>query len=263
MTIYGVDLSSVQGSISSSDWQSMKASGIEFIINQAYVGNDGASSTYAEYKAGAEAVGILNIPYAFLYPIGLASTTQNPARDGRSQAELHYSFLQSPCAIDLEWPVSSADMTTYGCSPSQIVDWVNLYQETYKGLSGAYCLLYSYPDYISMLGNPASFSVYDLWIASYEPTPTIPAPWSQFSVWQYSGGGGKLPSGAPVDQDCVSSLDVFAPWLPKPAAPSTPIASVPSVNTAPSSAQSSPAPTLPTSSSFWNSLAGLLKRFWV
>ncbi len=214
MTVNGYDLSACQGVITAADWQTMKASGIGFVFDQAYIGNDGPSSTYTTYKAGAASVGISHIPYTFLYPFGIASTAQHPNRDAVSQAQLHWRYCQCPIAIDLEYPVSAADMATYGCSPSQIVDWTCQYQETYKSESGVYCLLYSYPYYVNMLGNPTSFANYSLWIASYEPTPAIPAPWNSYCVWQYSGGGGKLPSGSPVDQDCVSSLDVLAPWLP-------------------------------------------------
>ena len=44
-------------------------------------------------------------------------------------------------------------------------------------------------------------SRFRLWIAAYGPSVPPEPPWAGYSFWQSSGGGGRLPSGAPVDTD--------------------------------------------------------------
>jgi len=206
----GIDISSAQGTISIADWQTLANNDIYFCIIEAYIGNDGASSDYTTYKAGAEAAGIKTLPYNFLYPIGLPSTTDDPNRDAVAQAQLHFSFCKSITCCDLEWPIAS-DWATWGCSAIQIVDWVNQYMETYKSLSGAYPILYTYPDYMMTLGYPSSFANYKLWIASYVSVPDIPMPWKKdgYSMWQTSGGGLALPNGALCDTDICIDGSIF------------------------------------------------------
>ncbi len=41
---------------------------------------------------------------------------------------------------------------------------------------------------------------YPLWIASYGASPSIPAPWSSWTMWQYDGNGGqRMPNGGDAD----------------------------------------------------------------
>lgn len=240
--IQGYDLSSSQGTLTIQDFETMKANGCEFVFVECYIGNDGIDGMYHTYMSNAKACGITAIPYNFLYPFGIASTAADPARDAVAQATLHWNACQLPACIDLEYPITPTDLATYQCSPSQIVDWVNLYQETYKSLSGQYCWLYSYPYYIDFLDNPVSFAKYSLWLASWSSTPDIPPPWTSFAAWQYSGGGGKLPNGSPVDQDQASSLSVFAPLIGTIPTPTPVITPTPAPTPKPTPVPVSPAP---------------------
>jgi hypothetical protein len=91
-------------------------------------------------------------------------------------------------------------------------------------------LLYTYPYWAQAVNFDPSFTQYPLWIASYQTTPYIPTPWTTFSLWRNTGGGGKLPNGAPVDTDLAVDLSL---WLPAPVAvpPPTPVITAPTVVT--------------------------------
>lgn len=86
-------------------------------------------------------------------------------------------------------------------------------------LSGVAPVLYTYPwwwaavrDGVSAYGFPTKGDVtwakaYGLWLASYRTgwpkpgdAPKVPAPWSQWTFWQFDGNGGlRLPNGIDCD----------------------------------------------------------------
>jgi GH25 family lysozyme M1 (1,4-beta-N-acetylmuramidase) len=217
MVVQCLDLSSAQGTISASDWAKLAAQGIGAAFIQCGIGNDGKSGSYETFVAGAKSVGILTIPYHFLY-IGLPTNPAHPNRDPVSQAKLHANYCNNlPACIDVEY-MTTGDFAKFGLPAGDAgakicCQWLEQYLDTYESETGVVPWVYTYPNYAQSMNFPVNFSSiakYPLWVASYEPTPTIPAPWSNFVAWQYSGGSGHLPSGAPVDQDSVDSLDVFA-----------------------------------------------------
>jgi lysozyme len=81
-----------------------------------------------------------------------------------------------------------------------------------NGCSG---IVYASPSFISQLatlagpaGQPslAALATRRLWVANYGvPAPSVPAPWTAWTVWQFAGDGGyQLSNGTVVDVD----------WLP-------------------------------------------------
>jgi GH25 family lysozyme M1 (1,4-beta-N-acetylmuramidase) len=178
-----------------------------FAILECGIGNDGKSSVYEANKSGCVNAGMSILPYHFLYC--LPTDPNHPNRDPESQAILHYSYCNSKACADLEFPVVG-DWNKWGISNTAFFeDWVNRYQEKYKSLCGEYCILYTYPYFMQSINNPASFAKYKLWIASYAATPTIPTPWQDYVMWQYSSHG-TLVNGAPVDLDSISDLSIFS-----------------------------------------------------
>jgi GH25 family lysozyme M1 (1,4-beta-N-acetylmuramidase) len=72
----------------------------------------------------------------------------------------------------------------------------------------------AFPDYWAGIGGASepAFARYPLWVVNYPErykgktppdgvSPTIPAPWKTWALWQHCGGGMHLPGGAPVDSD--------------------------------------------------------------
>lgn len=203
--IQGYDVSAVQGNIN----YSTLGSNIKFIIAKCGNGNDGIDSFYSKNRTNAKDAGLCFTCYHFVYP--LPPLAGDPSRSPIVQAQNHFAASGGEIAcVDLEWPAPQ-DWATWGCSASQIVQWVESYMAEYTSLSGRTPILYTYPYFMQSLGEPKAFSQYQLWIASWEPTPTIPSPWASvgYTIWQNTGGGGKLPNGVVVDTDVVKDLSLW------------------------------------------------------
>ena len=242
--IKGIDVSIIQGNI---DWSALAASGIQFCIIRCGVGNSGIDSNYIKNVAGAQAAGLKVAAYNFLYP--LPPQAGNPSRDPVAQAQMHAKAAGSVSVIccDLEWP-TQPDWAKWGCSAAQIGEWTVAYLQAYQSLTGITPLVYTYPDFARQVNLPAAVGNYPLWIASYEPTPNIPKPWTDWAIWQTTGGGGKLPNGAPVDTDVARDLSLWqaaAPVAPAPVfvPPAMPVEIPAPVAPPPAPVAPAPAPT--------------------
>jgi lysozyme len=212
--IKGIDVSIIQGNI---DWQAVANTGVKFMVSRCGVGNNGIDINYAKNIAGAKAVGIKVMAYNFVFP--LPPVSGQPLRDPTKQAQYHFKAAQGElAAMDLEWPTPD-QWAKWGCSAQQITEWSLVYLQEYKRLSGQNCLVYTYPYFAQAIKLTADFESYPLWIASYETNPTIPKPWNDWVMWQNTGGGGKLPNGAPVDTDLVKDLSLWDAPVVAPVAP--------------------------------------------
>lgn len=246
--IKGIDISQIQGVI---DFAAVAATGVEFVICRCGVGNNGSDSMYATNIANAQAAGLKVAAYHFLFP--LPTTAAEPTRSPTAQAHAHFAVAGNVPVVfaDLEWPVST-DWAKWGCSAAQITQWVVDYLEAYEAISGVRPIVYTYPSFAQSIKLPASFAQkYKLWIASYETTPSIPAPWTDWVVWQNSGGTSHLPNGAPVDTDFVRDLYLWEtaivapiPDDPAPVAPDPVITPIPLIPDPPVAIQAPPANTV-------------------
>lgn len=204
--ISGIDVSVVQGSV---DWNAVAASGVAFAIIKCYEGNDGIDSMFSANIAGAQAAGLKTAAYNVVYPLPTNNVDAN--RDPVDQATLHYnaSAGQILC-VDVEWPAPQ-DWSTWGINASFINQWLISYMQQLSKLSAPRSpIIYSYPDYVTAVGFSQELAQYPYWAASYDvSTPEIPAPFTDWLIWQYGGGTGKLPDGAPVDQNYVRDLSLW------------------------------------------------------
>jgi lysozyme len=265
--IKGLDVSQIQGVI---DFAAVAATGVQFVMCRCGVGNNGSDSMYAQNIANAQAAGLKVGAYHFVFP--LPTTAANPSRAPAAQAAAHFAAAGNVpvVACDLEWPVST-DWAKWGCSATQIVQWVTEYLQAYENLSGVRPIVYTYPYFAQSINLPASFAqAYQLWIASYEVTPAIPAPWTNWILWQNSGGTGAgaahLPNGAPVDTDYAQDLSLWdspvaaapSPPDPPPVIPVPVPAPIPDSDPIPAPTNSSPS-TVSTISSIWEVISKLFK----
>jgi len=208
--IRGIDVSVVQGKI---DWRAVKSAGVEFAVVKCGNGNDGFDPHYATNVAGARAAGLKVAAYHFVYP--LPPQVGNPSRDPENQAKLHHDHIMATSgevltAIDCEWP-APPDWAKWGCTSAQIDAWCLAYLSAYADLAGVSPLVYTYPDWAKHVGLSSGWAAYRLWIASYQAEPFIPAPWTDYALWQNSGGTAKLPGGGPVDTDLAHDLSLWDP----------------------------------------------------
>jgi GH25 family lysozyme M1 (1,4-beta-N-acetylmuramidase) len=230
--IFGIDVSDEQGVI---DWTKVAGAGVKFAILKCGNGNAGVDRQYATNLTEAKAHGIACGAYQFIFPIGLASTEQNPNRAPEEQAKLHWNYSKGlGCAagdiqtfIDAEWPEGAADWTKYGCSKAQIQDWLARYKQTYEAESG--CLMGIYTDeyWWEQIDGAAlsGLSATPFWVADPQPTSALPvapaapkvyAPFSSYSIWQHTW---KLVVPGVVDfvdGDCIPDANTFAALTTRP-----------------------------------------------
>ncbi len=196
--IRGLDASSVQGLL---PIQSLDAAGVRFLIHKCQQGNDGKDPYFERNVLSARNAGWRVGAYHFLYPL--------PHLDPKAQAEGFFRASELgtldgdlPPALDLEWPDPDKGFANWGCTPAQVADWGAACAERVTELFGRKPLVYTYPYFMSKLraGDVAWLEAYPLWIASYAAKPLIPAPWTDWAVWQYDGNGGeRMPNGVDAD----------------------------------------------------------------
>lgn len=202
--IPGVDISSIQGNININ----ALAQQYKFLIHRCYVGNDYKDTKYDANIAAAKAAGMAVGAYHFAYP--LPNNSAKPTHDPIAQANLHYQACLdsvSLVVVDLEWPIVQ-NWGQWGCSAQQIKDWLQAWLTEYERLSGNKPLIYTYPSFAQSLVLDSSFADYQLWIASYTNAPTIPQPWSDWTIWQNSGHASF--QGITIDTDFCKDLSIFS-----------------------------------------------------
>ena len=240
MTTYinGIDVSNLQGG--ALNWSSIAASGVQWCGIRCGNGNDSIDQNYATNYANAIAAGLKVITYHAVFP--LPTTAVQPLRDPVAQANYHFNNAQGQVAMmDFEWP-TPVQWSKWGCSASQINAWGLAYLAEYSRLLGRPMIVYTYPDFAANVRLTSEYAQYPLWIASYTATPAIPAPWTDWTLWQHSDSS-HLPSGMLVDTDYAKDLSLWdqAPTTPI-AAPQPPSAIVPAPQPVPTPV---PAPVVP------------------
>jgi lysozyme len=215
--LIGIDISSAQGVLTDAHWAEI-AKTQRFVYAKAQTGNDGADPTFAPNVARARAAGLVLGAYHFAYPLPDAAGHAN--RDPEGQAQLFFEASDGlggnvgelPPALDLEWP-AYGDWAKWACSAAQITDWALRFLVRTETLFGRRPIVYTYPAFAKFAGLQGLNS-YGLWIASYQPVPWIPEPWSSCVIQQTKGGEGlRLPNGSPCDTDVVADEETFAGLL--------------------------------------------------
>jgi GH25 family lysozyme M1 (1,4-beta-N-acetylmuramidase) len=200
--VEGIDVSHYQGAI---NWTSQKAMGRMFGV--ASVG-DGTyeDPTFTTNWAAMKAAGVIRGAYQFFEPGG----------DPIVQADILIQKVGKlgdgdlPATIDVE--------VTGGQSAATIATKIGAWLARVEAGTGRKPMIYTGPYFWQ--GNVASLAYggYPLWIADYGVSkPQVPAPWSNYKIWQYSDSGGTLD----VDsfQGTLAELQAFAKAPGAPAAP--------------------------------------------
>lgn len=179
----GIDVYASTGNI---DWIKVKQGGVTFAYLRAAYGVDTDKAVVDNLKA-ARAAGILCGVYHFL----------RTSQDYDKQIDVMLRLLNTlgigsgdlPPAVDVEdnpvydGPWNPANNDVY-------LEAVKRWIDAVKNRTGADPVVYTRAGFWAELGNPVGFQSSPLWVASYRPDhPTLPASWSRFTFWQYSGSG--------------------------------------------------------------------------
>ncbi len=124
--------------------------------------------------------------------------SEGKAQDARAQAQ---DFAAAWHRHGCEFAALDVEAQGNGLAKAQeVLDAVTEFVAEWRELVGTPIALYTYPGFWTALG-PRGYSALELaslplWIAHYAPpsarVPMVPAPWTDWTIWQYAAGAGVL-----------------------------------------------------------------------
>ncbi|WP_461162848.1 GH25 family lysozyme, partial [Sinomonas notoginsengisoli] len=219
----GVDVSSWQASngVDSVNWRDLWNQGVRFSYVKASEGNYYSNEVFAQQYSNSQSVGMIRGAYHFAVPNWSSGADQARyfvANGGGWSPD----GVTMPPVLDIEYnpytgrTINGVNMgdTCYNMGGSQMVQWIADFSNTMVSLTGRRPAIYSTTDWWSRCtGNSGGFSNNPLWIAAYNKSGpgTLPASWSNFSVWQYSSDG-PFPGDSNVWNGDYAGLQRFATY---------------------------------------------------
>jgi len=179
-TILGLDCSHYQGDV---DFAKVKAAGVSFVFIKATEGITLVDSKFAEYRQASKAAGLPRGYYHFFHP----------KDDLQSQIDFFVNTVGAlapgdlPPVLDVENPDEWSGFTV-AQRVSMVLGWL----QGVEAKLGVRPIIYiNNPMTNTILGNPAAFKAYMLWIAHYtsKAAPAVPLPWTVWTIWQYTENG--------------------------------------------------------------------------
>ena len=167
----GADLSDYQYPI---DWQSFP---IDFVFIKATEGLRTQNKYLATQTQGAITKGVKYGFYHFAH-------TKNSPLDELNHFLTVVKTIPSPTlplVLDIE--INDGNL-----SPEHLLGWIDTFL---KGIvnAGYKAIIYSYGPFLLQLPKGHHLDNYDLWLADYEKVAHVPAPWTSYKIWQYTGTG--------------------------------------------------------------------------
>jgi lysozyme len=185
--IQGMDVSSSLGTI---DWS--KAAGqIAFAIGRATDGATFVDASFATYRQGAEAAGVVFGAYHFF-------------RNADPTAQAAH-FLQTIGSVGLGEISPVLDFETLdGATAATASSNALTFLQAVETSTGRTPILYVPPYFYTSLGSPPALAAYPLWITSIGTTcpNNVPSGWTDWTIWQdsFTGSVAGIP-GQQVDED--------------------------------------------------------------
>jgi lysozyme len=236
--LLGIDAWSGYGAI---DWARAQAAGVRFVILKCTEGNEGKDGRFDQYAEGCRNAGIPAAPYLFGFPLPPMAGRQGRAPE--EQARRLYADCKGlgtqpgdlPPVLDMEWPPhferdkSTSKIldrwTQWRVDAAFIAKWTLECLAELERLFNRPPILYTYPHFWQSLGEAGkdpAFARYPLWIANYThgnawmppdtAKPIVPAPWSDWTIWQFSADGSpvRVPGvpACPLDRNVIREADL-------------------------------------------------------
>lgn len=183
----GPDVSSVQGDV---DWAAVKTAGYDLVFPKVSDG-DLVDSTFSPGRIAAiKAAGLSYAPYYF----ARVASAGNNERGARAECAMAVYFATKqgwgkkgdlPLVYDFE----DLNLQTAAKAADHLITWVR----AYSGLMGHYPIIYTAPAWFSQInaaltdGQRAVLRSCPLWVAHWNVSaPAVPAPWTDWTFWQYT-----------------------------------------------------------------------------
>jgi len=219
--VRGMDISAFQHAGTPIDWALLAAQGIRFVAIKASEGTYYLNPYYASDARAAEAAGLRVMPYAFANPGSSATATATFAADA---ARTPRGAARLPLVIDLENDPYKTATDCYGLGIPTMIAWIAGFTARARALTREWPIIYTTRDWWQeCTGSTGRFPHDPLWLAAFGGTaPTVPAPWPNWTFWQYNNAG-LLPGIGHTDLDYYQPTDglpaLRAPAKPRPAKP--------------------------------------------
>ncbi|MEJ8475224.1 glycoside hydrolase family 25 protein [Roseibium algae] len=174
----GIDVSHYQGDI---NWAQVAEGGIVYAMIKASQGSSYVDPMFATNWNGAKTSGLQRGAYHYFMPTD--SFIQ--------QADLLTNCLNSvsyDANTDMLPAIDCEELD--GCSPATYSYALAQLLQLLERQLGVKPMIYASPGFWSSIRNP-DFTEYPLWLADYtdNQAPTIPEPWTEYALWQYSNSG--------------------------------------------------------------------------
>lgn len=179
----GVDVSGWQDEV---DWQRLKENGVEYAYLKSTEGRTFVDPTYEVNRRNARKAGVITGAYHFFRPA-------TPVLDQVDNFMKVVGTVESddlPPALDLEDP-----SLWRGYSHAEKLEMVLKWLQEVEKRTGVRPIIYASPSFVeSVLGSAPELASYKLWLAHYTSAeaPSLPKPFSDWLMWQYSEKG-RLP----------------------------------------------------------------------
>lgn len=195
----GLDISHYQAQV---DWQKLKKSGCEFVFLKATEGGDYVDRTFATRREECKAVGIPVGAYHFFRPktavmLQIANFVGTVGRiqpgEMRPVLDVEVPSLWNGLSEE-ELSVERAELRAQWNSikiedrVKMVVQWC----EAVEAGCGLPPIIYMSSSFAGeVLGNAPELARWTLWVAHYTTAadPWVPAPWSNWTFWQYTDKG--------------------------------------------------------------------------
>ena len=178
----GIDVSKWNGSI---NWQSVKASGIDYVIIRAGYGTSTVDPQFKTYIEGAINAGLKIGVYWFSY----ATSTEKAAIEAQKCLETispYKNNISYPVFFDFEYDsVNYARKNGINITKDLATNMANTFIDTVKA-QGYSTGIYTNRDFSSTYFTEDLMNSNTLWIAQYNSTNTFGKP---YSMWQFSEKG--------------------------------------------------------------------------
>ena len=186
----GIDISSHDHRRFSIQWHVEVAAGSQFVYVKATEGttyvNPYFTSDYAAAKAARRYVG------AYVYARPDLGDPVSQADHFLRHARFSHDVRTLVPFVDLEWPYAGvATGPCYNLNPTQLRAWIHAFVDRIEASIHRKPMIYTNVYWWNpCTGNDPSFGGYPLDVANYYPnaTPTLPAGWMTFALWQYRPG---------------------------------------------------------------------------
>ncbi len=189
--LQGVDVSHFQGTV---DWATVQKNGIHFAYLKASEGLHTTDQQFARNWADTKAAGVKPGAYHFFHP----------NEDAVSQAQHFLNSLKS-AGVDYQNalpPVLDVEIAD-GISRDAVSDGILVWLKAVETALGCKPVIYTGPTFWDQHSDE-SHTEYELWLADYAATPTVPDGWRRWLFWQHT------PKGAVGGIDGDVDLSMFA-----------------------------------------------------